>query len=272
MQQLTVGQTELFVLDDGTLPFPARLFFRDLPEDVWSPGLSLDAEGRIPVSHNFLLVKTGADYILIDTGYGDQTHNGLTGHLLEDFDRTGIQREQVTKVITTHAHGDHIKANTIVRDGKRIPTFPNADYILARPDWDYYHAPERFTLDSDFDRHVVTLEHTGRLVLVDGEVQLTPEIRLLPTPGHTPGHMSVVIESDGDTAIFLGDLCHHVSQFAHPEWVTTFDSHPAQTPHARARLFEFALSKDALLVCPHAPYPGLGRLARTEMGVRWQAL
>lgn len=272
MQKLMVGQIELFVLDDGTLPFPARLFFRDLPEEVWSPGLPLDAEGKIPVSHNFLLVKTGNDYILIDTGYGDQTHNGLTGHLLEDLDRTGIQREQVTKVITTHAHGDHIKANTIVQEGHRVPTFPNAEYILARPDWDYYRAPERFEPDSDFDRHVVTLERNGQLRLVDGEVRLTPEIRLMPTPGHTPGHMSVVIESGGETAIFLGDLCHHISQFTHPDWVTTFDTHPSQTPQSRANLFDFALSKDALLICPHAPYPGLGRLDRMETGIQWRSL
>lgn len=119
----------------------------------------------------------------------------------------------------------------------------------------------------------MSLAQCGRLTCFDGECELTPGVRLLPTPGgHTPGHTSVVIESDGECAIFLGDLCHHPLHFSHPDWVSSFDTHPARTPATRLRIFAWALERDALLVCPHAPALGLGRLRRREGGCEWQPL
>ena len=267
LKSLRVGQLTLYVLDDGTLPFPARFFFRNVPESVWRAHVAVDAEGKIPVGHNYGMVKTKHDLIVIDTGYGDDTHGGRTGHLLEELNRTGYRREEVTKVITTHAHGDHIKRNTLMQDGQRRPTFPHARYHLARGDWDWFSGPGHVP---EFDEHVVTIHTLGLLTLVDGQLQLTPEVLLLPMPGHTPGHTSVMIESQGRTAIFLGDLCHLPLHFSHPDWVSTFDTHPLVTTLSRARLFDLAIKRDALLVCPHAPSPGLGRLKQTDRGVLWR--
>ena len=267
LKSLRVGQLTLYVLDDGTLPFPARFFFRNVPESVWRAHVAVDAEGKIPVGHNYGMVKTKHDLIVIDTGYGDDTHGGRTGHLLEELNRTGHRREEVTKVISTHAHGDHIKRNTLMQDGQRRPTFPHARYHLARGDWDWFSGPGHVP---EFDEHVVTIHTLGLLTLVDGQLQLTPEVLLLPMPGHTPGHTSVMIESQGRTAIFLGDLCHLPLHFSHPDWVSTFDTHPEVTPRSRARVFRMAIERDALLVCPHAPSPGLGRLKQTDRGVLWQ--
>jgi glyoxylase-like metal-dependent hydrolase (beta-lactamase superfamily II) len=269
MRTLPVGQLELTILDDGTWPFPAHFFFRNVPEPVWRAQVDADADGKIPVGHNYGLVKTEQELIVIDTGYGDDTHGGRTGHLLEEFDRTGYRREQVTKVVTTHAHGDHIKRNTLLRDGQRRPTFPRARYHLARADWDWFSGPGRVP---EFDEQVVTLDALGVLTLIEGELRLAPEVLLLPTPGHTPGHTSVLIESQGHSAIFLGDLCHHPLHFSHPDWISAFDTHPETTPRTRARIFDLAVERDALLVCPHAPAPGLGRLKRTGEGFLWQAL
>jgi glyoxylase-like metal-dependent hydrolase (beta-lactamase superfamily II) len=112
----------------------------------------------------------------------------------------------------------------------------------------------------------------GQLDLVDGELQLTPEVRLLPTPGHTPGHMIALIESQGQTAIYLGDVCHLPVHFSHPDWTSTFDTCPEITPRTRAWLFDLALARQALLICPHAPSPGMGHLEKTPHGVRWQPL
>lgn len=269
MRNLRVGQIQFATLDDGTWPFPARFFFHKVPETVWRAHVDADAEGKIPVGHNYGLVNTGHELIVIDTGYGDETHGGRTGHLLEEFDRTGYRREQVGIVILTHGHGDHIKRNTLLQDGQRRPTFPRARYHLGRADWDWFGGPGHVP---EFDEQLATLDKLGLLTLVEGEAQLSPEVSLLPTPGHTPGHTSVLIESEGQSMLFLGDVCHHPLHFSRPEWVSAFDTHPDITPHTRAWLFKMAVERDALLVCPHAPSPGLGRLRKTGDGYSWQAI
>jgi glyoxylase-like metal-dependent hydrolase (beta-lactamase superfamily II) len=264
-----MGRLEIVVLDDGTWLFPARFFFDNVPDAVWRAHIEVDAEGKIPVGHNYGLVKTGQEFIVIDTGYGDDTHGGRTGHFLEEFDRTGYRREQVTMLVTTHAHGDHIKRHTLLQDGQRRPTFPNARCYLARADWDWFSGPGHVP---EFDEQLVTLDALGLLTLTEGEIRLTPEVLLLPTPGHTPGHTSVLIESQGQSAIFLGDLCHHPLHFSHPDWTSSFDTNPDITPRTRAALFKLAAERNALLVCPHAPSPGVGRLRQSGPGYVWQAL
>jgi glyoxylase-like metal-dependent hydrolase (beta-lactamase superfamily II) len=269
LRKLAVGQIQLTVLDDGTWAFPARFFFDNVPEAVWRTQLDVDADGKIPVGHNYGLVDNGHDLIVIDTGYGDDTHGGRTGHLLEEFDRTGYRREQVAMVILTHGHGDHIKRNTLMQDGRRQPTFPHARYCLGHADWDWFGGAGDVP---EFDEQLATLDQQGLLALVEGEMTLSAGISLLPTPGHTPGHTSVLIESEGHSALFLGDVCHHPLHFSHPEWVSAFDTDPEITPRTRAWLFKLAVERDALLVCPHAPSPGLGRLQKIGDGYAWQVL
>jgi glyoxylase-like metal-dependent hydrolase (beta-lactamase superfamily II) len=269
MTPLRVGRHTLYILDDGTFSFPAHFFFRNVAEELWRPHLDLDGAGKIRVGHNYAVLETDNDLIVFDTGYGDDTHGGQSGHLLADLGRAGFRREQVTKVVLTHAHGDHIKGNTVVEGGARVPTFPRARYHLARADWDWFRGPGRVP---EFDEQLATLECLGRVDLVDGELQLTPEVRLVPTPGHTPGHTTAVIASRGSTAIFLGDLCHLPLHVAHLEWVSTFDTDPERTPAMRAKIFTFAVERNAVIVCPHAPSPGLGRVTSRGGGFRWEPL
>jgi glyoxylase-like metal-dependent hydrolase (beta-lactamase superfamily II) len=264
MHESAVGAVELIVLDDGCFPFPARYFFSNVPEAVWRKEVATDAEGKIPVGHNCALVDSAGELIVIDTGYGDDTHGGRTGHLLEELARSGYRREQVRMVVNTHAHGDHISRNMLADDE---PAFPNARYFLGRADWDRFSGPGGHI--HHVGRHLRSLAGLGMLTLVDGALDLTPEVSLLPTPGHTPGHMSVVVASRGEMAIFLGDLCHHPLHFAHPDWVSCFDTDPGLTPRTRAWVFRMALEHDALLVCPHALAPGLGRLRQSGAGVAW---
>jgi glyoxylase-like metal-dependent hydrolase (beta-lactamase superfamily II) len=106
----------------------------------------------------------------------------------------------------------------------------------------------------------------------EGEQELAPRITLLPTPGHTPGHTSVLIESDGQSALFLGGVRHHPLHFSHSEWASSFDIHRELTPNTRAWTFKLAVQRDLLLVCPHAPSPGLGRLRKTDGGYTWSAV
>jgi glyoxylase-like metal-dependent hydrolase (beta-lactamase superfamily II) len=267
MHASALGDVQLVVLDDGSFPFPARYFFSNVPEPTWRKELATDSDGKIPVGHNYGLVKSAGELIVIDTGYGDDTHGGRTGHLLDELAGAGWRRDDVTMVVNTHAHGDHISRNTVPGPGRGKPAFPNARYYLGRADWDRFNGPDGEM--HHFGQHLRRLADLGVLTLVDGALQLTPEVSLLPTPGHTPGHMSVLIQSRGQMAIYLGDLCHHPLHFAHPDWVSCFDTDPGLTPATRGWVFRMALAHDALLVCPHAAAPGLGRLRQAGHGVAW---
>jgi glyoxylase-like metal-dependent hydrolase (beta-lactamase superfamily II) len=267
MQSRRVGNLQLIVLDDGSFPFPARYFFSNVPEQAWRAELSTDLDGKITVGHNCGLLASCGELILMDTGYGDQSHNGRSGHLLEELGRAGYRCDQVTMVVNTHAHGDHTNRNTLARHGHDDPAFPNARYFLGHADWDRFSGPGGQV--HRFDQHLRSLFDLGMLTLVDGPLQLTPEVSLWPTPGHTPGHMSVLVQSSGEMAIYLGDACHHPLHFSHPAWVSCFDTDPALTPLTRAWLFRMARDKNALLVCPHATAPGFGRLALAGAGVAW---
>lgn len=267
MQSRAIGLLTVCSLDDGSFPFPARYFFSNALDAAWQAELATDAEGKIPVGHNCGLVASGSELVLVDTGYGDQTHDGRTGHLLDELAAAGYRPEQVTMVVNTHAHGDHTNRDTVTTHGHIAPAFPNARYFLGRADWDRFSGPEGQV--HRFDQQLRCLLDLGKLTLVDGPLQLTPEMSLLPTPGHTPGHMSVLIQSQGATAIYLGDVCHHPLHFSHPGWVSCFDTHPAVTALTRAWLFRLALEKHALLVCPHAAAPGFGRLVPCAAGVAW---
>lgn len=267
MVLVRIGDCLLRVLDDGTWSFPARAFFANVPEDVWRRELETDREGRIAVGHNHAVLQAGEELVLVDTGYGDDTHGGATGRLTRAFDATGHRREDVTCVVTTHGHGDHLQRHTERRGGRREPTFPRARYYLARADWEWFCGPGHLR---EFGEQMSVIACRGALVLFDGERELWPGVRLLPTPGHTPGHTSVWVESGGACALLLGDVCHHPLHFAHPDWVSSFDTHPRQTPATRAWLLARAAQRDALVLCPHAPHPGLGRVRRADHGYRWE--
>jgi glyoxylase-like metal-dependent hydrolase (beta-lactamase superfamily II) len=257
------------VLNDGTFPFPAGYFFHNVAQATWREHVRADAHGKVPVAHHCALVESERELMLIDTGYGSDTHDGRTGHVLEQLALAGYRREQVSHVVLTHAHGDHIKGCTFVEDGERHPTFPNACYHLARADWDWFGGAAQ---PPEFGDHLVSIQRMGLLAKFDAPLRIGAELALLPTPGHTPGHTSVLVESRGRSAIFLGDVCHHPLHFSHPGWVSSFDTHPQLTPRTRARIFELAIGLDAWVICPHAPALGIGRISRTDESFRWDPL
>jgi glyoxylase-like metal-dependent hydrolase (beta-lactamase superfamily II) len=266
MHALDLGACRLTSLDDGSFPVAAGAYFANVPDAIWRREVATDPDGRIPVGHNCGLIDTGSERVLVDTGYGGDTHGGRTGHLMAELDRAGIRPDEVTIVVNTHAHGDHAGGNTI----HDAPAFPRARYFLARADWahfgsradDVHHVARNFGIPAAH----------GMLTLFEGRLELAPGVCLLPTPGHTPGHTSVLVSSQGRTALCLGDVCHHPLHVAHPDWVSTFDVDPARNVDTRRWLFALAHARAAVVLCPHAPAPGLGRLVRQGPGFAWMPL
>jgi glyoxylase-like metal-dependent hydrolase (beta-lactamase superfamily II) len=273
MFSLDIGALRLTSLDDGSFPFPAGEFFAGVPEAGWRAGLQADAAGKIMVGHNCGLIDTERGLILVDSGYGDDTHGGRTGRLLDELGLAGAGPGDVAMVVNTHAHGDHAGRNTLGGDGR--PAFPRARYFLARADWEHFNSADGEV--HHFTRNFATLAAAGLLTLFDGPLQLAPGVALLPTPGHTPGHTSVLVTSQDRTAqdrtaLLLGDVCHHPLHFTHPAWTSRFDTDPSRTVRTRAWLFALARAHDAVVLCPHATAPGFGKVVWRANGYAWAPL
>tara|TARA_B100001765_G_scaffold207446_1_gene165606 strand:- start:120 stop:752 length:633 start_codon:yes stop_codon:yes gene_type:complete len=195
------------------------------------------------------------------------------GELLNDLAAQGLRPEDVDKVVMTHAHRDHIGWNVRSQDGKVVPTFPNAKYYLSGIDWDACHNPD--LIESRFPNApecLYPLEDMGILELIEGEYAITSELTTLPTPGHTPGHMSIMISSQGQRGLVLGDVLHNAVQAHETDWVSRADIDPETTRITRRSLME-QLEKDGTTIAAvHLPAPGFGKIMRAEGRRYWQAL
>lgn len=179
----------------------------------------------------------------------------------------GVLPEDVTHIVLTHVHFDHISGVTRERDGSPVPAFPNARCYLGRGEWE--NAETQAALrdaDSLESRTLGVLMAQGRLELVTGDTDLAPGLRLIAAPGESPGHQLVRIESAGQVAYCLGDLYHHPIEVERPEWMAGWADVPAMLA-SRQALVAAALAERALLMAAHIR--GTGRLARTTTGASW---
>jgi glyoxylase-like metal-dependent hydrolase (beta-lactamase superfamily II) len=172
----------------------------------------------------------------------------------------------------THLHRDHVGWNLLSSEAGRRPTFPNARYWLSRGDWEVCHQTDVAARFPNAPDQVWPLEELGLMEFMDGEQALTSELTSLPTPGHTPGHMSIMISSQGERALILGDVLHNPVQAQETDWVSRADMDPEQTRITRRDLME-RLERDGIVVAAgHMPAPGFGKLVRLEGRRYWQAL
>ncbi len=186
---------------------------------------------------------------------------------MEGLDSIGLTPEDITVVANTHLHADHCGWNT-VRDeaGTLKPTFPNARYFIQKGEFEAASHPNERTRGTYFAENFEPLVKSGQLELVEGEVEMMGGARFWATPGHTQDHASIALTSQGETALYTGDLVHHAVQVERPAWIAAFDILPLMSLESKKKLAERALKDNALLICVHNPFPGVGRL--TESGGR----
>jgi len=233
-------------------------------------------KGNLKALVQSFLVRSNGKNILVDTCNGNCKSRPLMpqwGDLhtdyLTNFERIHTFLEEIDIVICTHFHFDHIGWNTRLEDGKWIPTFPHARYILSQGEYDYWkQKPEKEVIDdlNAFDDSITPIVDAGLAQFVDDDFHIDPCIALIPTPGHTPHHMSVVIESEGQKAIITGDVMHHPCQIAHPEWTTLADTYPDQTVETRKKFLEAYADTDTLIIGSHFASPVGGTIIRGVNG------
>ena len=174
-------------------------------------------------------------------------------------------------MVCTHLHVDHVGWNTMLEGGKWVPTFPKARYLIGRREYALWNAHDDEEQQAILGDSVKPIFEAGLAELVELDHRISPEIRLTPSTGHTPGHVSVMIESGGESAVITGDMSHHPCQMAHPDWSPVFDSDPKAAATTRARLFAEWADQPILVIGTHYAAPTAGRVRRDGAAFRFEA-
>ena len=258
---------------------PGTFFFKDatpekLLQHAWLKPHFMTDDGRLIASIHAFVIESGGRVIVVDTCVGNdkprdiKNWNMRKGKFLEDMMEAGFPRERVTNVLCTHLHVDHVGWNTLLKDGKWIPTFPNARYLIGRKEWDYWKnetGGDKIVRDDS----VRPILDAGLADLVKRTHKITSEVYLEPTPGHTPGHVSVHIRSKGAEAVITGDLMHHPVQCAEPSWASNFDVDPGKARVTRRAFLEKYKDGKVLVLGTHFAVPTAGRLSADGQAYRF---
>jgi glyoxylase-like metal-dependent hydrolase (beta-lactamase superfamily II) len=237
---------------------------------AWLQPHFADENGRLRMSIHSFIVETPGRRIIVDTCLGNDKQsrriphwNDRQGPFLADLADAGFPPESIDTVLCTHLHVDHVGWNTMLRDGKWAPTFPQARYLMGRAEYEHWRnntaRPDMQPILAD---SVLPILDAGLAQLVETDHSICDELSLIPTVGHTPGHVSVRIMSRGEEALITGDFMHHPCQIAHPEWDTTADSDPAQGIRTRWEMFEKLAGTPVLVIGTHFAGATAGHIVR----------
>lgn len=261
----TLGDLACTAIREGGSSGTPERFYGNAPAEALSAALAengVDSE-RIPLSMNVLLLDTGRGHALIDTGVGaDVTETA--GFLMDGLAALQLSPDEIAMIILTHADRDHIggllsKANALI--------FPNANVFLSQEEWDFVMNGG----DEQRDKQQIlnTLTAAGRLTRITGETRISPEITMLPAPGHKPGHYAVLIESNGERLLHIADAAHTPLHFLYPDWSPKVDVDIPQAVATRKALLQRAADENLRMMAYHLPFPGIGRVSRAGDAYRW---
>jgi glyoxylase-like metal-dependent hydrolase (beta-lactamase superfamily II) len=188
---------------------------------------------------------------------------------LEDLKKAGCARKSITKVICPHLHVDHVGWNTMLQNGKWVPTFSNARYLVGGTEWDFFSRQQDDFFKAPVEDSVRPIFEHRLADLVDDSSKLTDEVWLEATPGHTPGHFSVRISSKGQNAVITGDMMHHPIQCRFPEWDDNFDVDLPQAKKTRRAFCERYADTGTIVLGTHFATPSAGKIVKKDDSFRF---
>ncbi len=267
---VTVTKVVELAMTGGTRFLLPQALYDEVRPIAWLQPHFADAEGRLKMSIHALVVETPTRRVIVDTCLGNDKQNraipgwnGLKGPFLADLAAAGYPRESIDTVLCTHLHVDHVGWNTMLVDGRWVPTFPKARYLMGRTEFEHWRQQrENASHVAVFADSVQPVFDAGLVDLVATDHRVTDEVRLTPTLGHTPGHVSVRIASRGEEALITGDFIHHPCQMAHPEWSSAADDDPAGAAATRRAMFSQLAGTPTLIIGTHFAGPTAGRVVR----------
>lgn len=273
---MLLGEVELTRVSDGVYWLDGGAHFGIVPRVLWEPLIAPDEKHRVPMGLNCLLIQSAGKQILVDTGLGSKLspkrmdmvgldrEMGLVGRLEE----MGFAAEDVDIVINTHLHADHCGGNTTFNThGQPIPTFARAEYWIQRLEWADARYPNERTGATYLPENLIPLERSGQLRLLAGDTPVTDEVRCMVTRGHTRAHQSVVIQSQGRTAIYLGDVASWKENIERLAWTPAGDVEPLDTIETKRALQRWVLEEEVLLIFEHDPRVTAGYLRQRGDGL-----
>ncbi|HEX6560008.1 MAG TPA: MBL fold metallo-hydrolase [Longimicrobiales bacterium] len=267
-----LGRMKLHVLEAGGQRLDGGAMFGVVPKPLWEKRIAADERNRIPLAMRCLLVETPDALVLIDNGAGNKEDRkfldiygienaGMPSRIEDALRAAGFAPDDVDIMIDTHLHFDHAGGNTHHDESGQLRiSFPRARYVVQRGEWEYAHWRNERIQASYLPHNFDPVQAAGRFDFVEGEVDIVPGIRVLPTPGHTPHHQSVLITSEEQTACFLADVMPTSAHVPLP-WIMAYDVEPLVTLESKRRLLERARREDWLLVFEHDPLVAWGRLS-----------
>ena len=257
-----------FILPDATKEAALEL--------EWMQPHFATPEGRLIMSIHALVIDTGDKRIIVDTCIGnDKQRNipawtNLQTNFLQDLEAAGYPRETIDVVLCTHLHVDHVGWNTMLVDGEWVPTFPNARYLLADKEFNYWNSGDDEDAYGDImGDSVQPVVDAGLVDLVDWEHVVCDGVQLEPTPGHTPGHCSIHITSNGDVALITGDCIHHPCQMTRTDWCSSADYDQPAGEATRNTLLSKYVDTDVLFIGTHFATPTAGYVKHHDSGGWW---
>jgi glyoxylase-like metal-dependent hydrolase (beta-lactamase superfamily II) len=280
MPQHPIGQIVIQrIVESICTAFEPLSFFPETTPDDWARHRTwMEPRALDPVSGNLVLaiqaflVRTRRHTILIDTcvGHDKSRPRRLFWHM-KKFDTflprlaaAGVRPEDVDYVMCTHLHSDHVGWNTQLRDGRWVPTFPNAKYIFARSEFEGFEALHRKHPQPQFLDSVLPIMEARQAELVSSDFALEDEVWLEPTPGHTPGHVSVHLASQDSEAVITGDCIHSPVQCLEPGWIMRADFDPTLARTTRRSFLERYCDSNVMVCATHFPEPSMGRIIQRD--------
>jgi len=242
----------------------------------WLQPHFIDSEGQMLLSIHTFLVQSGDLRIVVDTCVGNGKEVALPGwagletRFLDHLSEAGFPRESVDRVLCTHLHFDHVGWNTFEQKGKWVPTFPNARYLMGADEWTYWKDIEDPYGASSQEQAIFPVLDANLVDLVESNHEISEEVRLIPTPGHTPGHVSVEIESCGESAVITGDLFHHPLGFAHPDWEDSADVEGKSAHTSRIEFMKRYGNGPVLVLGTHFATPTAGKIVSDGNAYRFE--
>ena len=288
MQQWKIGNATITRVEELIGPlFDPETFFPDYSKEIieqhrdWIyPNHVDETSGRIIASMHSWLIESAHHKILVDTCIGNDKErmpyrdwHRMQSPWMTNLKAAGVSPEEIDYVMCTHLHVDHVGWNTRLQDGQWVPTFPNAKYVFSEVEYNFWQGqrnaenPAAFNAvnNQTFDDSVLPI--MGLAEMIDGEVDLIDDfLHISPAPGHTPGSITLDLVSEGDRALFTGDICHHPIQVYEPGWNSAFCEIPDQAIATRKRILEYCVENNAMMMPAHFGPSFAGHVKESSKG------